>query len=63
MAAPARWHPITAIGMFLTVLIMFLGGLMAYELLHSVWGYQQSARPTTPLVSWFAETTGMKTTQ
>jgi hypothetical protein len=42
---------------------MFLGGLMAYELLHSVWGYQQAAKPTTPLVSWFAETTGMKTTQ
>jgi len=63
VAAPAKWGPIPAIGMFLTVLIMFLGGLMAYELLHSVWGYQQAAKPTTPLVSWFAETTGMKTTQ
>jgi hypothetical protein len=63
VAAPAKWGPLPAILMFPTVIILFLGGLMAYELLHSVWGYQQAAKPTTPLVSWFAETTGMKTAQ
>jgi len=63
VAAPAKWGPLPAVLMFPTVLILFIGGLMAYELLHSVWGYQQAAKPTTPLVSWIAETTGMKTTQ
>jgi len=63
VAAPAKWGGLTVAGLFLTVIVMFLGGLMAFELLHSAWGYQQSAKPTTPLVTWIAETTGMKTSQ
>jgi hypothetical protein len=63
VAAPAKWGALPAILMFPTVIIMFLGGLMAFELLHSVWGYQQNAKPTTPLVSFFAETAGMKPAQ
>ena len=31
VAAPAKWGPSPAILMFLTVLVMFLGGLMAFE--------------------------------
>jgi hypothetical protein len=63
VAAPAKWGGLTVLGMFVTVIVMFLAGLMAFELLHSAWGYQQSAKPTTPLVTWLAETTGMKTSQ
>jgi len=62
-AAPARWGPLPAILMFPTVIVMFLGGLMAYETLHSAWGYSQSSQPTTPLVSWFAEKLDMKPAQ
>ena len=40
---------------------MFLGTLMAFELLHSAWGYQQAQKPTTPLVDFFAEKAGMTT--
>ena len=31
---------------------------MAFELLHSTWGYQQANQPTTPLVNWFADNPG-----
>ena len=63
VAAPAKWGALPAILMFPTVIVMFLGGIMAYELLHSMWGYQQSNKPTAPLVSFFAETAGMKPAQ
>lgn len=55
VAGPASWGPLPAILMFPTMLVMFLGAIMAFELLHSTWGYQQAAQPTTPLVSFFAE--------
>jgi len=60
VAVPAKWGPLPALLMFPTVLLMFVGGLMAYEMLHTVWGYQQTTKPTTPLISWFADTLGMK---
>lgn len=63
IASPAKWGPLPAILMFLTVLIMFPAALMAYETLHSVWGYQQSNKPTTPLINWFANTLDMKPAQ
>ncbi len=60
VATPAKWGPLPAILMFPTVVLMFLGGLMAFETLHNVWGYQQTTKPTTPLISWFADTFNMK---
>jgi hypothetical protein len=59
-ARAAKWGVFPALLMFPTVIVMFLGGIMAYEMLHSVWGYQQSNKPTTPLVSWFADKLNMK---
>lgn len=58
-APPSKWGALPAVLMAPTVLIMFIGGIMAYEMLHSVWGAQQETKPTTPLVSWFAETAGL----
>jgi hypothetical protein len=60
VAAPAKWHPVWTILMFPTVLFMFLGTIMAFEMLHSTWGYQQANQPTTPLVNFFASTAGLK---
>jgi hypothetical protein len=62
-AGPANWGALPAVLMIPTVLLMFFGGLMAYELLHSAWGYQQGSQPTTPLVSFIADTVGMKPAQ
>ena len=46
-----------------TMVVLFIGSLMAYELMHGMWGYQQSNKPTTPLINTFAETLGMKPAQ
>ena len=62
-AAPARWHPIWTVLMMPTFLFMFLGTIMAFEMLHSTWGQQQAATPSTPLVNWFASTLDMKPAQ
>jgi hypothetical protein len=59
VAGPTRWGPLPAILMAPTVLIMFLGALMAFEMLHSTWGQQQAAQPSTPLVNWFGSILGM----
>ena len=50
VAAPAKWGPLPGNPDVPDRDHLFLGGLMAYEILHSVWGYQQAAKPTTPLV-------------
>ena len=60
VAGPTRWGPFPAIFMFPTVIVMFLGAIMAFEMLHSTWGYQQANQPTTPLVNFFANTAGIK---
>jgi hypothetical protein len=62
-AGPAQWGLIPALFMFPTVLFMFLGTLMAFELLHSTWGYQQANTPATPLVDFFADKAGLKPAQ
>lgn len=59
-AAPTPWGPLPAILMVPTMIVLFIGGLMAYELLHSMWGYQQSIKPTTPLINTFAGALDMK---
>jgi len=63
VAGPTRWGALPAVLMFPTVLFMFLGTLMAFEMLHSTWGYQQANRPTTPLVDFFADKAGLKSGQ
>ncbi|HEX3147280.1 MAG TPA: hypothetical protein VHR66_04310 [Gemmataceae bacterium] len=63
VAGPARWGALPAIFMFPTVVVMFLGAIMAFEALHATWGYQQANKPTTPLVNWFANTLDMKPAQ
>ena len=61
--APAQWGALPAILMMPTMVVLFIGSLMAYELMHGMWGYQQSNKPTTPLINTFAETLGMKPAQ
>ena len=63
VAGPARWGALPAVLMFPTILFMFLGTLMAFEMLHSTWGAQQANKPTTPLVDFFADKAGLKAAQ
>ncbi|WP_020471587.1 hypothetical protein [Zavarzinella formosa] len=59
-APPTPWGPLPVALMLPTMFVMFIGALMAYELLHGMWGYQQSTKPTTPLLTSLADALGMK---
>ncbi len=58
-AGPANWGSLPAIVMLPCVLVMSLLAIMAFELLHDMWGYKQSYKPTgvliRPIASMFAE--------
>jgi hypothetical protein len=45
-AAPAEWGMVPAILLIPCVLAMFLLTLMGFELLHSMWGYNQAYKPS-----------------
>lgn len=49
-AVPTAWGNLPAIVMFPCVAVMFLVGLMSYELLRNMWYYHSSVRPTGGLV-------------
>jgi len=47
--APAPWGPLPAVVMLPCVIVMLLAGLMGYELIHSMVGYQQPGKVSGPL--------------
>jgi excisionase family DNA binding protein len=59
-AAPAEWGALPAIVMIPSVVITLLVCLMSFELLHTMWGYQHSNRPSAWLVKTFAGLIGEK---
>jgi hypothetical protein len=63
VAAAAEWGPWPAVMMFPTLIVLFIGTIMAYEVLHSMWGYQQGSQTGTPLVNFMAEKLDMKPAQ
>ena len=58
-AAPAPWGPVPAIFLFLAFFPMMIGGLMGYELIHTMFGYQQTKKPSAPIVRGLANTLDM----
>ena len=59
-AAPKPWGPLPAIILFPSLLVMTLCGLMGYELIHTMMGYQQPRKTTAPLVRGIAKTFDME---
>ncbi|VTS01088.1 hypothetical protein [Tuwongella immobilis] len=51
---PTPWGPFTIAMLFFTVPVIFLCGLMSYELLHSMWGYQAGTRPSAMVIKALA---------
>jgi excisionase family DNA binding protein len=49
-AAQAEWGLLPVFAMGVCVMLMFVAGLMAFELLHGMWGYHQSSKPSGLLV-------------
>lgn len=66
MAVPAGavasrpWGPWPAVLLALAFLPIALGGLMGYELLHTMWGYSQPRKPAAPLVRQVASAFDME---
>jgi excisionase family DNA binding protein len=54
-AAPSNWGVLPAIIMLPCVLLMTLLLIMAFELLHDMWGYKQSFKPTGVLIRPIAQ--------
>jgi hypothetical protein len=59
-AAPATWGTPWVLMLLLWAPIMLLTGMMGFELLHSMWGYQQPYKPTGGLIRFIAESVGDK---
>jgi excisionase family DNA binding protein len=53
-APAAEWGPLPAILLFPTVVVLFLSGIMGFELLRGMWGYHRAAPAGRPLVEWMA---------
>ena len=60
VAKPATWGPLPALVLLPCLIIVVLGGLMSFEVLRGMWGYQQPAKPSDSLVRGMADTFGMK---
>lgn len=57
-AAPAPWGALPMIFLLPGVVVMFLLGLMTFELLHGMWGYKQPYKPTGLIIKPIAEMFG-----
>ena len=59
-AAPAEWGVLPALILMPSVVITLIVCLMSFELLHTMWGYHYSNRPSAWLVKTFAGMIGEK---
>lgn len=60
VARRVPWGPVPVLLLFPAFLILILGGLTAYDLLHTMWGYQQPRKPSATIVQAIAEQFKMK---
>ncbi|MBA4066126.1 MAG: hypothetical protein C0501_20890 [Isosphaera sp.] len=59
---PVPWGPIPALFLLPALLFALVGGLMGYEMLQTMSGYQQPQKPTAPLVREIAKLFEMEPT-
>lgn len=57
---PVPWGPLPAIFLFPALALTLVGGLMSFELLQTMWGYQQPRKPAAPLVRAIASNLDME---
>jgi hypothetical protein len=58
-AAPKPWGPLPAIILLPALLVLTLAGIMGYELIGTMMGYQQARKPGAPIVRYVAKTFDM----
>jgi len=49
-AASADWGPVPAIFLFPTFIVLFLVGIMSFELIQGMWGYHRSTKVGKPII-------------
>jgi hypothetical protein len=57
---PVPWGPVPGIFLALAFPFMLIGGIMGYQLIETMWGYQQPRKPTAPLVQELAKSLDME---
>lgn len=57
---PVPWGVVPALFLFPALILTLVGGLMAYELLQTMWGYQQPRKPAAPLTREIAKALDME---
>jgi hypothetical protein len=57
---PVPWGVVPGLFLFFTLPIMCLGGLLAFELLQTMWGYSQPRKPAAPIVHAIAKNLDME---
>jgi hypothetical protein len=60
VAAPPKWGPIPAIGLGLTLIPVFLGVLMTFDIMRGMWGYHHGGTAGGTLARGVADMFGMK---
>jgi len=60
VARPVPWGPLPAIILLPTLVLTLVGGLVSFELLHSMWGYSQPRKPAAPIARSLADSFGME---
>jgi len=63
VAKPATWGPLPALVLLPCMVVVLIGGLMSFEVLRGMWGYQQPNKPSDALVRGVADTFGMKVSE
>jgi hypothetical protein len=53
-APPAEWGPLPAIVLFPTVLVMFVVGIMGFEIIQGMWGYHRATKVGKPIIDTIA---------
>jgi hypothetical protein len=60
LVSSAPWGWVPAVALLPTVFVVFIAGLMAYEMMHSMWGYHQPTQPTSLVIDNVAEMFDLK---
>lgn len=59
-APPTQWGVLPTVVLLPSLLLVFLGGLMSFELLRGMWGYHQPSKPSSMILRAMADNLGMK---
>ncbi len=63
VAKPATWGPLPALLLMPCLIVVLVGGMMSFEVLRGMWGYQQPSKTSDSLVRGVAGTLGLKASE